>query len=210
MRAFLVAAFLGCILAANYVTTEYGMITVLGVGMTAGTFFAGATFVLRDSIQDRVRASLPRRLVVEEEPYVVDIGFGPRTVGSRLTRLELPPRDRDVAVRVIAIIMLGAVLSFAVSAPAIALASGVAFLVGETLDLTIYTPLRRQGYVRAALASNLVGSVVDTVLFLWIAGFPVWGAIAGQVSGKLSVTAVVLAGVLAYRAVRDHRKVVTA
>jgi queuosine precursor transporter len=148
------AAFIACILAANYVTTEYGMVPVgFGVVATAGTYFAGLCFVLRDAVQD--------------------------TAGKR---------------SVLALIVVGALASYLVSDPFIALASGVAFLVSEVCDLLVYTPLRRRGYLRAALASNVVGALIDTVLFLWIAGFPIADAIAGQMVGKLLVTlAVVLA-----------------
>ena len=146
------SAFLGCILAANYVTTRYGMVSVgLGLTATAGTYLAGATFVLRDELQERA-------------------GKWPA----------------------VALILAGAVLSFAVSDPFIALASGVAFLASELADLAVYTPLRSRGYVRAALASNVVGSFVDTVIFLSIAGFPVWASAPGQMAGKLAITAAVV------------------
>jgi uncharacterized PurR-regulated membrane protein YhhQ (DUF165 family) len=183
-------AFLACIVAANFVTTEYGMVPVgFGLMATAGTYFAGLTFVLRDSVQDAVRRSLPGR-----------------------------PRDRDVALRVMALILAGAGLSYllavtvfeadpaflppGVTPVSIALASGVAFLVSELADLLVYTPLRSEGYVRAAVASNVVGAVIDTILFLWIAGFVVADAFAGQVVGKVLVTVVVVVLVLASRGVR--------
>lgn len=156
------AAFLACIIAANYVTSEYGLIPVgFGLVATAGTYFAGLTFVLRDTVQD---------------------GFGKAwTFG---------------------LVVIGALLSYLVSDPFIALASGVAFLASEAADLAVYTPLRRRGYLRAALASNVVGAVLDTFLFLWIAGFPVIPeAVAGQIVGKLTVTAVVLLIVGGARAV---------
>lgn len=166
LTATISAAFLACILAANYVTTEYGMVPVgFGLVATAGTYFAGLTFVLRDTVQD--------------------------TAGKAWT---------------VALIVAGAALSFVVSAPFIALASGVAFLVSEVADLCVYTPLRRRGFVRAAVASNVVGAFVDTVLFLWIAGFPIAGAVAGQMVGKLAVTLVVVLAVVGYRT----RRVVTA
>ncbi len=159
MNRIAIAAFLVCILAANYVTTEYGMLPVgFGLVATAGTYFAGLTFVLRDSIQD--------------------------AYGKRAT---------------LALIAVGAALSYLVSDPFIALASGVAFLAAETADLAIYTPLRKRGYLRAAIASNVVGALVDTVLFLWVAGFPIADAIAGQMVGKVAVTAIVWAAVLIYR-----------
>jgi uncharacterized PurR-regulated membrane protein YhhQ (DUF165 family) len=160
-------AFLATILAANYVTTEYGMVPVgFGLVATAGTYFAGLAFVLRDTVQD--------------------------AGGRRL---------------VLALIVAGALLSYLVSDPFIALASGVAFLASETADMAIYTPLRKRGYIRAAIASNVVGAFIDTILFLWIAGFPIAGAVAGQMVGKLLVTAVV---VLAVVVVRTRSRVVTA
>lgn len=53
-RALIVStAFVGCVLAANYVTTRYGMLfKSTPLAMTAGTLFAGATFVLRDNVHD--------------------------------------------------------------------------------------------------------------------------------------------------------------
>lgn len=142
----LAATFLAAIVLANIVTNEWGLIPI-GFGMmtTAGTIFAGLTFALRDSIQDR---------------------------GGR--------------VAVVALILLGAGLSAAIS-PALAVASGVAFLASELADMAIYTPLREGGYGRAALASNLVGAIVDTLLFLTLAGFPL-SAAPGQVLGKFAVT----------------------
>lgn len=167
MRALLTILFLATILLANYVTTHYGMVPVgFGLIATAGTYLAGLTFVLRDSLQD--------------------------TAGKRWT---------------LATIAAGAVLSFAISAPFIALASAAAFLLAELADLAVYTPLRRQGYVRAAVASNLVGAVVDTLVFLTIAGFPVWQALPGQMVGKAAVT---VAAVVIVLTVRASRKVVTA
>jgi uncharacterized PurR-regulated membrane protein YhhQ (DUF165 family) len=153
-------AFLACILAANYVTTEHGMVPVgFGLVATAGTYLAGLSFVLRDAVQD--------------------------TMGRRV---------------VLALIVTGAGLSYLVSDPFIALASGVAFLVSELADLAVYTPLRRHGYIRAAVASNIVGAFVDTFLFLWIAGFPLAGW-QGQMVGKLAITAAVVLVVGVARAV---------
>lgn len=163
-RAIAVAGFLATIIAANYVTTEYGLIPVgFGFMATAGTYFAGLAFVLRDAVQD--------------------------TWGRWWT---------------LAVIAAGAALSFAVAAPFIALASGIAFLLSETSDLLVYTPLRRRGYIRAAVASNIVGSVVDTIVFLTIAGFPLKDALAGQIVGKLTVTLAVVVAVALGRRVRAN------
>jgi uncharacterized PurR-regulated membrane protein YhhQ (DUF165 family) len=186
IAATLGAAFLACILLANYVTTRYGMIPVgFGLVATAGTYLAGVTFVLRDSIQDAVRAYLTREI---------------RGRGHMAGVIEIEePKDWRVTLPIFGLIVLGAGLSYLIASPFIALASGVAFLASETADLVVYTPLRERGYVRAAIASNVVGALVDTVLFLWVAGFPIAGAVAGQMVGKLTVTAVTVALVLGVR-----------
>lgn len=87
---------------------------------------------------------------------------------------------------VLAGIVAGATLSTLMS-PTLALASGATFLLSETLDWTVYTPLRNRGKVRAALASNIVGAVVDTLLFLALAGFPL-GMAPTQVVVKVAVS----------------------
>jgi len=51
----------------------------------------------------------------------------------------------------------------------IALASGVAFLVAQTLDISIFDKLRDGAWWRAPLASTMVGSTLDTALFFSIA-----------------------------------------
>ena len=159
-RLALAVAFLGCILAANFVTSRYGMVPVgFGLMATAGTYFAGLSFVLRDSLHD--------------------------AAGKRWT---------------LAVIAAGSALSFLVTDPFIALASAVAFGLSETADLAVYAPLRRRGYVRAAVASNVVGSLVDTVVFLTIAGFPVMAGLPGQTVGKLAITGAVVGLVVTARA----------
>ena len=94
---------------------------------------------------------------------------------------------------VLAGILIGAVLS-ALLSPMLALASAVAFTVSELADYAVYSPLRRSGWARASIASNVVGSVVDTVLFLWIAGFPLDGTLT-QVVVKVGTTTAVVLGV---------------
>lgn len=150
MRAITGAAFLLCIIGANYLTTHYGLVPVgLGLTATAGTYLAGATFVLRDLFQE---------------------------LAGRWWTLAL--------------IVAGAVLSVVLAAPQIAVASGVAFLLSETADQLIYSPLRDRGHtVTARILSNTVGAIVDTYVFLTIAGFPITPAVfAGQILAKLTVT----------------------
>lgn len=51
----------------------------------------------------------------------------------------------------------------------IAIGSGVAFLTAQMLDVAVFNRLRRGAWWRAPLASTLIGSSVDTLLFFSIA-----------------------------------------
>jgi uncharacterized PurR-regulated membrane protein YhhQ (DUF165 family) len=63
-------------------------------------------------------------------------------------------------------------------------ASATAFLLSELADFAVYTPLQSRGLVLAVFASGVVGLVVDSVLFLWLA-FGNLDYLAGQILGKL-------------------------
>lgn len=45
-------AYVACIIAANLALDEWGMIVVFGTMLPAGVFFAGATFTIRDVLDD--------------------------------------------------------------------------------------------------------------------------------------------------------------
>jgi hypothetical protein len=80
-------------------------------------------------------------------------------------------------------VLAGAAISAFSAPPALVIASAVAFLVSEYADLAVYTSLARRRFVVAVLASSLVGLVVDSILFLWLA----YGSLeflAGQIVGK--------------------------
>lgn len=122
---------------------------------------------------------------------LVSVGFGLMVMaGTYAAGFALLARDvaQDASGRlaVLAAIVVGAALSAWLSTPQLALASGVAFLLAESADMAVYTPLRDRGWARAVLASNVVGAVVDTLVFLWLAGFPLtWTTVGGQMVGKL-------------------------
>lgn len=65
-------------------------------------------------------------------------------------------------------VLVGAALTWFI-APSFAVASAVAFLVSESADFAIYTPLKEREWGTAVLVSNAVGAFVDSWLFLWIA-----------------------------------------
>lgn len=89
----------------------------------------------------------------------------------------------------------------AYTSPVLAVASAVAFLAAELADMAVYTPLRQRGWARAVLASNTLGAILDTLLFLLLAGFPLTtAAVGGQLVGKLAwATLLPVAAVVAAR-----------
>ncbi|RSM64069.1 hypothetical protein DMB66_21340 [Actinoplanes sp. ATCC 53533] len=141
---------------------------------------------------------------------LVPVGFGlTATAGTVVAGLTLFARDwvHDVVGRraVLACIAVGAFLSAVLAGPALAVASAAAFTLSELADLLVYQPLRRRGFLRAVLASNMVGAPLDTIVFLALAGFPVWSALPGQLWVKAWATLIPVAAVLAARALLRHR-----
>lgn len=147
--------FLASIVAANGLTSRYGMVPVgFGLTATAGTYAAGCAFVARD--------------------YVHELTARPRLWCA-------------------AVVALGAVLAYVLSSPQLAVASGVAFAVSESIDLIVFDRLRRAGFLVSSTSSNVAGAIVDTLVFVPLAGFALtWSSASGQVVGKLAVTGVVL------------------
>ena len=123
---------------------------------------------------------------------IVPVGFGLYApAGVYFAGLAFTLRDttQDALGRkwVVAAILIGAGLS-ALLSPALALASAVAFLASELADFAVYTPLRERRWLTAVAASNVVGAVLDSAIFLWLA-FGSLAFLPGQVLGKLLMTA---------------------
>jgi uncharacterized PurR-regulated membrane protein YhhQ (DUF165 family) len=133
---------------------------------------------------------------------IVSVGFGlhaPAAVyfaGLAFSLRDLVQRTLNKTAVVLAIVV-GAIASTFVS-PHLAFASGSAFLVSELCDFVVYTPLARRRPIWAVAASNTVGAVVDSLLFLSLA----FGSLAlfwGQVVGKTWVTLATVALLAAVR-----------
>lgn len=81
--------------------------------------------------------------------------------------------------------LLGAVISFGIAPPALALASAVAFGVSELMDGVVYGVVASrfgQG-AKAVLLSGAMGVALDSVLFLGLA-FGSLDFVVGQIIGK--------------------------
>jgi queuosine precursor transporter len=124
---------------------------------------------------------------------VVPVGFGLQAPAAvYIVGLAFTLRDllQEWAGRlwVVVAIVVGAALSWLVASPELAVASGVAFLVSESFDFAVYTPLRERGrWLEAVALSNTVGLLVDSALFLWLA-FGSLEFLGGQLLGKATMT----------------------
>ncbi len=83
----------------------------------------------------------------------------------------------------VAAILAGAMLSALLAPKALVIASGTAFLISELADMAVYTPLQAKRLVLAVLLSSLVGLVVDSIVFLYLA-FGSLEFLTGQIIGK--------------------------
>lgn len=107
---------------------------------------------------------------------------GVMMAGVALVLRDLVQRRLGVGLASLAI-LAGAGLSAFLAPPALVVASATAFLISEFADLAVYTPLARRGLVVAVVASGVVGLVVDSIVFLWLA-FGSLDFLLGQIVGK--------------------------
>ncbi|HWK97599.1 MAG TPA: VUT family protein [Pseudolabrys sp.] len=103
-------------------------------------------------------------------------------IGAALVLRDLVQRRLGVEFGVAAIIA-GAGISAAIAPPMLVVASTAAFLLSELADFAVYTPLARRRLVTAVVASSMVGLVIDSIVFLWLA-FGSLDFLLGQVVGK--------------------------
>lgn len=130
--------------------------------------------------------------IVTDRLGLVTVGFGLYvTAGTYAAGFALLARDfvhrygnRWIA---IAAVLLAGGVSWLLASPALAVASVVAFLAAEFIDLAVFIPVRNaKGFVQGALVSNVVSAPVDTLLFLYLAGFPITAeTVGGQFVGKV-------------------------
>jgi uncharacterized PurR-regulated membrane protein YhhQ (DUF165 family) len=104
-------------------------------------------------------------------------------VGAALVLRDLVQRRLGVEFGIGAIVA-GAAISAGLAPPSLVIASAVAFLLSEFADFAVYTPLARRRLVAAVIASSVVGLVVDSIVFLWLA-FGSLEFLIGQIIGKL-------------------------
>lgn len=144
---------------------------------------------------------------VPNGPCLIPVGFGlDAPSGVLMIGLAFVLRDAiqekfGINGAVLAI-GLGSILSWLIAPSALVLASVAAFLLAELADLAVYTPLRKRRLWLAVLFSGLVGSIVDSLIFLQIA-FGDIGYALGNSWGKMVMSifaAAIIFGLRRYRA----------
>jgi len=120
--------------------------------------------------------------IIPVAPHI-DAPSGVLMIGLALVLRDLVQRRLGLLWGVGAIV-IGTLLSATFAPASLVIASAFAFLLSELADLAVYTPLQKRGLVRAVLLSSMVGLMVDSVTFLWLAfGSPEF--LVGQIIGKM-------------------------
>ena len=128
--------------------------------------------------------------------YTLPVGLGlVAPAGTYMAAITFPMRDLvqrsgGRTVGLIAIFVAGFV-SWWVSSPTIAVASGVTFIISETCDFVVYTPLQKKWFVSAVVVSGVLASVVDSLIFLQLAHIPYSGNLAGLIVGKIWIVTLI-------------------
>ena len=123
-------------------------------------------------------------------------------IGLALVLRDLVQRRLGVEFGIGAIIV-GAAISAGLAPASLVVASAAAFLLSEFADFAVYTPLARRRFVTAVVASSVVGLVVDSIVFLWLA-FGSLEFLIGQIIGKLWMVLLAIPFVVLMRR-RDER-----
>jgi len=123
-------------------------------------------------------------------------------IGLALVLRDLVQRRLGVEFGIGAIIV-GAAISAGLAPPSLVVASAAAFLLSEFADFAVYTPLARRRLVVAVFASSVVGLVIDSIVFLWLA-FGSLEFLIGQIIGKLWMVLLAIPFVVFMRR-RDER-----
>lgn len=136
-------------------------------------------------------------------PCLIPVGFsleapsGVLMVGAALVLRDIV-HEKLGSGGALAAIALGGALSWFFAAPALVVASVLAFTLSELADFAVYTPLRKRQLGLAVLASGAVGAVIDSAVFLWLA-FGSLAFIEGQIVGKLWMSLAAAAVLLTLR-----------
>jgi uncharacterized PurR-regulated membrane protein YhhQ (DUF165 family) len=155
------------------------------IAMVALVTYAAAIFGANWMIRNVGSTVLP------DGTHLAPVGFGLLAPsGAYAAGVTFIVRDvvQRTAGRVWSISIIGpGAIATSLLSPRLAMASGIAFLLAELMDLAVYSPLQKRGLVRAVMVSGVAASVADSIVFLVIAGIPLAVALAGLLLAKFWV-----------------------
>ena len=96
---------------------------------------------------------------------------------------------------VVAGFVVGVIVSACLASPRVAAASCTAFLVGQLLDITVFSRLRGRAWWMGPLLAPLLGSAIDTLIFFGLAFSPLFAGLDlwfGRPDGSLAFPAPLL------------------
>ena len=148
---------------------------------------------------------------VPTTPIPESLGGGQFQPLAIVTGLVLVVRDfaqREVGNKVLLAMVIGLALSTLTSWITVVVASGVAFLISETVDWFVYTTSTRPLSQRIVISSAF-SAPLDQVVFIWLASFAVpgifaWGTVLTGIASKL-VGAAFVGWWMARQEARDAR-----
>lgn len=119
---------------------------------------------------------------------MIPIGYGEMFAPmSLLVGFVFVLRDyaqRELGHKVLVAMLFGAVASYILADPFVALASVIAFGVSELLDWAIYT-LTKRPFKDRVLLSSVISTPVDSAVFMLILGFFSWYGLVAMVVSKM-------------------------
>jgi uncharacterized PurR-regulated membrane protein YhhQ (DUF165 family) len=141
-------------------------------------------------------------MCIPDGPCLIPVGFGLMApsgvlvIGLALVLRDWVHEKLGVWWAVLAV-LIGATLSLGFSPASIAIASALAFLFSEIADTLVYSKLRNTSKPLAVLGSQVVGAILDSMLFVYIA-FGSLDFSAGNSLAKIYAGAVVAAVMFIY------------
>ena len=108
--------------------------------------------------------------------------------------------QREISHKVIYAMLVGAVISFFMATPAVAIASVVAYLSSEFMDWAIYS-FTKKPFAQRILLSSAISTPIDSIVFLWVIGHL-------SIEGVLIMTlSKMIAAIIIYKLLnRGHKK----
>lgn len=136
--------------------------------------------------------------------YPCTVPIGPWVAPSGVIVIGLGFVTRDILQTrfgktvALAAVALGSLVAFMIADPLIAVASVAAYAAGELSDVAIFSAFARKSVPLAIVMSGLVGAVIDSIAFLWLA-FGSLQFIQGQIVGKVAMSVLAAAAVWGWK-----------